>query len=742
MNQTIRDRAMFQVRRAIRYVSSAKRRVRWRVRIGRHSTRSQIVFLIALVVLVSTFSIWISWDWLRSGAQQSESVSATIRNIALIPAGAITLIVALWRGLVAESHADTARQSLLDERHRQASQMLGSELLAVRLGGIDALRQLAKDHPEQFHVRILQQLCAFVRNPVATKPQSVPPSRGDRSVAARRARLRPRIPEAPEDIQAVMDAFRALGQARRPFVPLDLSGADLSHANLAGIDFSRADLSHAVLHRANFDGARTAPPDRATGMDVSDYDWSYAFSANLAYADLSFADLGEAQMVAVNMQHARLFGADLTSASVASSNLSQAFLGEATLRGATLRESDLTGAQLRESNCTSASFVGTVLCEADFDGTNLEGAQFDDATFSDSDGSRSAVNLTQEQIDKASPLSGGAASRKPHMKGLTDVSGRPLVWRVESVVAKSTPGGEALTDVGRTRIEPATRGDLSARAVRLRVVASHSAIQTQGTIDIICTVLDESEKPVAGVKVHAVATLGSIGANPDRMVDARVTNREGQALFRYQAPSTAGVATITVLTDELTASIDVVVSGSPRSLSVEATHHSIQVQGTVDIVCTVVDGAGWPVPGVAVRASVMEGGGRIEGVEQMTDAAGRSVFTYEAPGTTGTALVVARTGQLEAATEVAVAGPPAAIVHDAPETIEVASEMTCHYTVLDDEGVRIDDARATVSLLTGGGRLEAGPGRRFVYSAPSTATRAVFEINAGDIREVLSVTVR
>ena len=252
--------------------------------------------------------------------------------------------------------------------------------------------------------------------------------------------------------------------------------------------------------------------------------------------------------------------------------------------------------------------------------------------------------------------------------------------------------------------------------------------------------LDESERPVRGVSVRAVVTAGSIAVGPERMVDERVTDAEGQVVFPYQAPSTPGVATITVLTGKLVATADIVVWGSPSYLSVIASHGSIQALGTTNIVCSLVDKAGSPVPSVEVRASVTERGGRIEGAERLTDATGRAIFPYQAPGSTGIAFIVVRAGSLEATAEIAVVGPPAQIMCDAPEMIEPLGEMACHYTVLDEEGLRIDDVGATVSLLTGGGILEEGHGW-FVYYAPATAERADFEIRVGDIQQIFSVIV-
>ena len=50
--------------------------------------------------------------------------------------------------------------------------MLGSGLLAVRLGGIYALDRLARDHPGDYHTQIMRLFCAFVHHhPVVEKEE-------------------------------------------------------------------------------------------------------------------------------------------------------------------------------------------------------------------------------------------------------------------------------------------------------------------------------------------------------------------------------------------------------------------------------------------------------------------------------------------------------------------------------------------------------------------------------------------
>ena len=87
----------------------------------------------------------------------------------------------------------------------------------------------------------------------------------------------------------------------------DLSHADLSNANLKYADLSNADLSHADLS-----------------------------NANLRYVDLNNADLSHADLRGASLSHADLSNADLRDANLKYADLSNADLSFADLRGADL----------------------------------------------------------------------------------------------------------------------------------------------------------------------------------------------------------------------------------------------------------------------------------------------------------------------------------------------------------------------------------------------------------------------
>ncbi len=222
------------------------------------------LFVIGLISFVVVY-----WAWFATEPCGMESRSTTARNVGILFFGLIAIWFGIWRGVVADRQAkasqhqaETARSGLLNERYQKGAEMLGSPVLAVRLGGIYALQHLAEDEPEQYHVQIMRLFCAFVLNP-----------RKDEDLELRHAR-QPLTSRIREDVQAAMRAIsnRSDGDIelekkeafRLDLVNVDLDDADLSRgnltdanlafANLTGVNLSNAILTNAHLPFANLTG--------------------------------------------------------------------------------------------------------------------------------------------------------------------------------------------------------------------------------------------------------------------------------------------------------------------------------------------------------------------------------------------------------------------------------------------------------------------------------------------------------
>ncbi len=388
------------------------RRVKQRLRrvliLARAKTRLRAWPFFTAAVLVSVWLTiqywsWLSddlWIWLgasQSGEEWQETNSTMLRNVGLLIAGVIALPLAVWRSIVAQRQSGTAQQGLLNDRYQQGAEMLGNDVLSVRLGGIYALQRLAEEHPKQYHVQIMRLFCAFVRHPtrdsrLKSEPRGIELSPTmTQDVMARYQTslealgLADSDSQVREDVKAVMEAVRVRGRSSIVLEPSVGYRLDLRFADIPGIELWDADLSRVELQGVNLSG-------------------TWLTRANLSYANLGAANLTGAWLVKANLNSAGLVLANLSN-----TNLIGADLSKARLMGA-----DLTNAYFGGPGPPS-SHSRMSLISSNFEGAILSGADL-----------RDVKNLTQEQLD------GARADPKipPSLVGAVDPrTGKPLEWR-------------------------------------------------------------------------------------------------------------------------------------------------------------------------------------------------------------------------------------------------------------------------------------------------------------------------
>ncbi|WP_159048575.1 pentapeptide repeat-containing protein [Streptomyces sp. NRRL F-4489] len=237
---------------------------------------------------------------------------------------------------------EIARDGQATKRYVEAVQLLASEKLTARLGGIYALERIMRDS-EKDHGTIVEVLAAFIRqNAPALPDEAAVSSEYPVRVDGTRQHVR-------EDTQA---ALSVLG--RRP-----------RRTQHDVIDLSRTCLRRADLSRAQLRGANLA-------------------HSQLEHADLSGAQLSDADLCEARLEHARLTGA----------GLERARLERARLEHADLSVANLERARLREAHCAHATFAHAQLARADFGKAHGEHADFTDA---DVEG----ANFVQAHLDGA-----------------------------------------------------------------------------------------------------------------------------------------------------------------------------------------------------------------------------------------------------------------------------------------------------------------------------------------------------
>ena len=309
------------------------------------------VFIAAVIVAIVGGGIagWLQWEWLRSSEPKTWLPSAwkwlgssedgkayngdILRNVGFIVAGVVALAFALWRALVAQSQAraahgqaQTAQQSLLNERYQRGAEMLGSPVPSVRLGGIFALQRLAEERPEQYHVQVMRLLCAFVKDPDGDAATYA----GGHVSPVRIARhsLRQDVQAAVEGISTLLPGWTVVD--REPGDYIDLRGSRLSGIRLEGGDLSGVDLTDAELVRADLENTNIR-------------------GAILTRAQLQDSNLRSADLTGTNMVRTNLAQADLSHATLDATYLIQAILDEASFDQASLAQTWFSQTQVRQS---------------------------------------------------------------------------------------------------------------------------------------------------------------------------------------------------------------------------------------------------------------------------------------------------------------------------------------------------------------------------------------------------------
>ena len=371
-------------------------------------------FTLIVLVAVLIFSI-LFWDSWRG----EESGSTAIRNLVLVIAAIVALPLAIWRSKVAERQAATAQhqseiaqRGLLNERYQKGAEMLGSELLAVRLGGIYALDRLGAECPSDYHVQIMKLFGAFVIAQTGDEAPARVITEGENG--GRKSKQRA-VPWLGQDVQEAIRLIvrrdqKRIALERKEGLRLNLShaslvGLTLRDANFSNVDFTKANLSRMQLWDSRFSGT-VLPGANLEGADLT--------RAYLQDADMRRANLTGASLVGANLRNADLGLVNLASEKLWGMELFSTNLVRTRLYGADLRGAKLSGANLTDAKLNGAKLADTVLR-----GSNLTGAEM-----------KACEGLTQEQLDEAVADKDGP----PILEGVVDANtGKPLVWRGASL---------------------------------------------------------------------------------------------------------------------------------------------------------------------------------------------------------------------------------------------------------------------------------------------------------------------
>jgi uncharacterized protein YjbI with pentapeptide repeats len=152
-------------------------------------------------------------------------------------------------------------------------------------------------------------------------------------------------------------------------VGADLSGLALQNANLTYANLRDADLIDTDFREADLTGAKL----QRCNLTRSDLRGADLFQANLTKADLSYTLLVTTKMWSAKLSGAQLVGARLFRADISHADLRGVNMVGADLSEANLLAANLDGANLIDVNLSGASLIGASLKEATLDGCRIYG---------------------------------------------------------------------------------------------------------------------------------------------------------------------------------------------------------------------------------------------------------------------------------------------------------------------------------------------------------------------------------
>lgn len=235
----------------------------------------------------------------------------------------------------AQKEAELAESRLITERFSKAVEQLGGEKMEVRIGGIYALEQIAKDSQkyenlDSYHWTVMEILTAFIRERSRIYPQT-------------EQHQEDQIQSVITDVQAALTVIgRRNSSTEKDEQILNLSQTNLSKANLSKFNFQRAILKGSNLQKANLTEANLQEAN--------------LIKANLQRTELRKAELQKATLINAELQHTNLTQVDCQNANLHGAYLQNSILVEAKLQNAILSEANLQKVDLTDANFSEANF--------------------------------------------------------------------------------------------------------------------------------------------------------------------------------------------------------------------------------------------------------------------------------------------------------------------------------------------------------------------------------------------------
>ena len=282
-------------------------------------------FLVLFVALMAQLAVDNFREIFPGASPELQFLGIGFHGYILVAIATIGVPFAIWRGLslqqqseAASEQSNIAQSNLLDDRYQTGVEMLDSQVLSVRLGGIYALERVAENDPSTYHISTMSVLSAFIRNShikderegkrdhaVPDNEQKGPPEDVCTilEVIGRRSSKQHEI-ESERNYTVNLKGARLCEWRQR--VPIFAPESDFSNVNFSHADLSQADLESVKFVRSKF--------------FMANLSGAYFLDADFSHASFYRADLSGARFLLVNLSEADLARAKLSGTSLKKAN--------------------------------------------------------------------------------------------------------------------------------------------------------------------------------------------------------------------------------------------------------------------------------------------------------------------------------------------------------------------------------------------------------------------------------------
>jgi hypothetical protein len=221
-------------------------------------TQAWLLAAVPLAVLAGALVLWALPAWLTlhprvaTAAERHKAISDARTGIL-----ALLAVLGTVGGLAYTAQTyRLSRRGQVADRYTKAIEQLSHSTSDIRIGGIYALEQTARDAAEYRHT-VIDVLAAYIRNRAPWPPLTAQDSSARRLARRREDQAEPVLPGA--DIHVALTVLRrlvrAVGKRNLDLSDSNLAGADLIEMYFLDARLTGANLTGTKLNKANMRGA-------------------------------------------------------------------------------------------------------------------------------------------------------------------------------------------------------------------------------------------------------------------------------------------------------------------------------------------------------------------------------------------------------------------------------------------------------------------------------------------------------